>query len=72
VLQNRPEETRSPENLPQQELSFTDAVEQYQQYLILQALKNTDGVKSKAAALLKMNRTTLVEKIKKLKIQQPQ
>ncbi|MBA4368469.1 MAG: RNA polymerase subunit sigma-54, partial [Desulfobacterium sp.] len=52
------------------DVGFNDAVEQYQQDLILQALKNTDGVKSKAAELLKMNRTTLVEKIKKMNIKQ--
>ena len=34
--------------------------------MIIKALKQTNGIKSKAAHLLKMNRTTLVEKIKKM------
>jgi len=37
--------------------------------LILQALNQTNWVKAKAADLLKMNRTTLVEKIKKMKLE---
>lgn len=49
-------------------MGFTDAVELYQKTLIIEALNHTDWVKAKAATLLKMNRTTLVEKIKKLKI----
>lgn len=52
-------------------LGFNDAVELYQRSLILQALERTNWVKAKAAALLKMNRTTLVEKIKKMKIEAP-
>ncbi|MFA7403504.1 MAG: sigma-54 dependent transcriptional regulator [Pelobacteraceae bacterium] len=41
---------------------------QIEQSLILQALEAAGGVKAKAAALLGINRTTLVEKIKRLKI----
>ncbi|MDD2581403.1 MAG: sigma-54 dependent transcriptional regulator [Desulfuromonadaceae bacterium] len=37
--------------------------------LISQALESTGGVKAQAAALLGLNRTTLVEKIKRLKIE---
>jgi DNA-binding NtrC family response regulator len=37
--------------------------------LILQALLMAGGVKARAAALLGINRTTLVEKIKRLKIE---
>jgi DNA-binding NtrC family response regulator len=40
-------------------------------HLILEALKKSDGVKNKAAALLGLNRTTLIEKIKKKKILYP-
>lgn len=36
--------------------------------LIKQALQNTDGVVAHAAKLLKMRRTTLVEKLKKYDI----
>jgi len=49
-------------------ISFNDAVDNYQRALILEALRKTGWVKAKAAKLLKMNRTTLVEKIKKLGI----
>jgi len=49
-------------------VSFNEAVENFQKNLILQALKQTNWVKAKAAELLKMNRTTLVEKIKKMKL----
>ena len=50
-------------------IGFNEAVEQYQKDLILQALNQTNWVKAKAADLLKMNRTTLVEKIKKMKLE---
>ncbi|MBF0118908.1 MAG: hypothetical protein HQK79_08740 [Desulfobacterales bacterium] len=49
-------------------LAFNDAIEKYEKELILQALYHAKGVKAKAAELLKMNRTTLVEKIKKLNL----
>ncbi len=50
-------------------VGFNQAVDQYQKSLILHALEETRWVKARAAALLKMNRTTLVEKIKKMKIE---
>ena len=53
-------------------VGFNDAVEQFQRSMILHALNETDWVKARAAELLKMNRTTLVEKIKKLGIEQEQ
>ncbi len=40
-------------------------LEQYENRLILEALKQTNGVTSKAAQLLHLNRTTLVEKLKR-------
>lgn len=48
---------------------FTQAVNQFQKDLILQALNQTNWIKAKAASLLKMNRTTLVEKIKKMNLE---
>jgi len=48
---------------------FNQAVDQFQKDLILQALNQTNWIKAKAASLLKMNRTTLVEKIKKMDIE---
>ncbi len=50
-------------------IGFSQAVEQYQRALISHALAETGWVKAKAAELLKMNRTTLVEKIKKMKLE---
>jgi len=50
---------------------FDNAVEEYEKKLILKALDETNWVKAKAAKLLNMNRTTLIEKIKKKKLQKP-
>lgn len=50
-------------------LGFNEAVEMHQRAILLQALERTNWVKAKAAELLKMNRTTLVEKIKKMKLE---
>jgi DNA-binding NtrC family response regulator len=49
-------------------MGFGELVDQYQRTLILDALQEANWVKAKAAERLKMNRTTLVEKIKKLKV----
>jgi DNA-binding NtrC family response regulator len=57
---------------PRDGIGFNEAVEQYQKDLILQALHRTNWVKAKAADLLKMNRTTLVEKIKKMRLEPPE
>ena len=51
------------------DISLTDAVKQYEKDLILQALENSNWVKSAAAKMLNINRTTLVEKIKKQKLE---
>lgn len=53
----------------QNNIGFNDAVESYQKSLITHALNKTGWVKAKAAEMLKMNRTTLVEKIKKMDIE---
>jgi len=50
-------------------IGFNEAVESYQRSLITHALNETGWVKAKAAGMLKMNRTTLVEKIKKMDIE---
>lgn len=50
-------------------MGFNDAVDNFQKHLIIKALNRTGWVKAKAAELLKINRTTLVEKIKKLQIE---
>jgi DNA-binding NtrC family response regulator len=60
-----PPSKRSQPRLPATGLDLKDAVEQYENSLILQALERTGWNKNQAAAMLKMNRTTLVEKLKK-------
>jgi DNA-binding NtrC family response regulator len=47
---------------------FTDAVQAFERDLILRALDQTNWVKSRAAQLLHLNRTTLLEKMKKQNI----
>jgi DNA-binding NtrC family response regulator len=51
--------------LPADGLDFNAEVEEFERRLILQALERTGWIKNQAASLLKLNRTTLVEKIKK-------
>lgn len=46
-------------------IDFNSATEAYENQLILQALRQTEWNRSQAATLLKLNRTTLTEKIKK-------
>lgn len=49
-------------------VNFTTAVTEYEKALILKALEKTNWVKNRAAELLQIKRTTLVEKIKRYKI----
>lgn len=60
------------EGIPDEGLPLDDYVQQFENELILKALEKTRWNKNKAAQLLKMNRTTLVEKIKKRGLQPPQ
>jgi len=53
------------EDIFERGLSLDEAVKDYEKELMLEALEKTNWVKAKAARLLKINRTTLVEKIKK-------
>ncbi|MFH1076857.1 MAG: sigma-54 dependent transcriptional regulator [Pseudomonadota bacterium] len=57
--------------IPEGGIPFNTAVEEYERQLILQALNKAKWVKKKAAELLCINRTTLVEKIKKKNIVHP-
>jgi DNA-binding NtrC family response regulator len=52
-------------HLPDDGIDLRDAVEHFENQLILQALERTGWNKNRAAAVLRMNRTTLVEKLKK-------
>jgi DNA-binding NtrC family response regulator len=57
--------------LPEEGFSLSMAVEKFEKNLILQALERTEGVKNRAAKLLQMNRTTLIEKMKKQNLMAP-
>jgi len=54
--------------LPETGVNLKDVVEEFENNLILQAMQKAQGVKNKAAQLLSLNRTTLVEKLKKKKL----
>jgi DNA-binding NtrC family response regulator len=65
---NRAVSKRSPWDepaLPVEGLDLRDAIEAFESSLIRQALERVGWNKNRAAALLQMNRTTLVEKLKK-------
>lgn len=51
-------------------ICFNTAVSEFEKALIIQSLEMSNGVKNRAAKLLHLNRTTLVEKIKKHRLQQ--
>jgi DNA-binding NtrC family response regulator len=53
------------EDVLDKDLNLNEAVKDYEKRLILDALEKSNWVKTKAAKLLNINRTTLVEKIKK-------
>ncbi|TVQ77664.1 MAG: sigma-54-dependent Fis family transcriptional regulator [Bradymonadales bacterium] len=55
--------------LPEEGLCFDSVVQEFENRLIMTALERTRWNKNKAAQLLQMNRTTLVEKIKKRGLQ---
>jgi DNA-binding NtrC family response regulator len=56
-------------DVPDEGLDFDAVVQTFEKHLLTRALVKTHGVKAKAAALLHMNRTTLVEKVKKLRLE---
>jgi DNA-binding NtrC family response regulator len=51
--------------IPEGGMDFNSAVDAYENALIMKALEKTGWNRNQAAALLRLNRTTLVEKIKK-------
>ncbi|MEA3436152.1 MAG: helix-turn-helix domain-containing protein, partial [Thermodesulfobacteriota bacterium] len=51
-------------------ICLNNAVTEFEKALILKSLEKTEWVKNKAAKLLHLNRTTLVEKIKRHHLQQ--
>lgn len=52
-------------DIPDNGIDFNSAVDAYENALIMRALEKTGWNRNQAAALLRLNRTTLVEKIKK-------
>ena len=52
-------------DIPDMGMDFNSAVDAYENALILKALEKTGWNRNQAATLLRLNRTTLVEKIKK-------
>ncbi len=48
-----------------QGVNLTNEIEQFENRLIVEALRQANGITSKAAQLLQLNRTTLVEKLKR-------
>jgi|Deesub1362A_J573_1020465.scaffolds.fasta_scaffold00118_13 DNA-binding NtrC family response regulator len=57
--------------LPEEGINLSSAVQQFERELILQALQRTKGVKKEAARLLRMKRTTLIQKMKRKRIEAP-
>ena len=57
--------------IPEEGINLKKTVEEFEKELLLEALEKTGWVKNKAANLLGLNRTTLVEKLKKMKIVNP-
>ena len=55
--------------LPDEGVNLKKMVEDFEKEIIIEALEKTNWVKNKAATLLNLNRTTLVEKLKKMNIQ---
>lgn len=58
--------------LPGDGMDFNSAVDAYENALILNALEKTGWNRNQAALLLRLNRTTLVEKIKKKGLRPPE
>jgi Nif-specific regulatory protein len=56
-------------SLPETGIDLNKMVNSIERNMILRALEKTGGVRSKAAELLGLNRTTLIEKIKKMGIE---
>ena len=57
--------------IPNGGMDFNSAVDAYENSLLIKALRKTNGNKRQAALLLNLNRTTLIEKIKKKGLKSP-
>ncbi|MBN2254679.1 MAG: sigma-54-dependent Fis family transcriptional regulator, partial [Deltaproteobacteria bacterium] len=64
----RAEDVTSEIDIPEGGLNLNQAVTEFEKNILLKALEKSGGVKNKAAQLLKLNRTTYVEKLKRYNI----
>jgi transcriptional regulator with PAS, ATPase and Fis domain len=64
----KPIESSQQPDLTEAGLDFNEQVANFEKDLLLKALHMSGGVKNRAAKLLSINRTTLVEKIKRLNL----
>jgi two-component system, NtrC family, response regulator AtoC len=69
IIGGKPDREGFDVEMPAQGIDLVATISRIEHSLILQALKSAGGVKAKAATLMGINRTTLVEKIKRLKIE---
>ncbi len=53
---------------PENGFDFNEKIESVEREYLLKALEKSGGIKNQAAKLLKLNRTTLVEKLKRFNI----
>jgi DNA-binding NtrC family response regulator len=65
------EEFRPAFDLPDDGIDLNAAIDRFESDLLMQALRRTQGNKNRAAGLLKINRTTLIEKLKRKNLQGP-
>ena len=59
------------ETIPEQGYYLNQVMASYEKQLLIQALNQTDWVKNRAAQLININRTTLIEKMKKFELVKP-
>ena len=67
-----PSDLMSPVTIPDEGLNFTSVVSQLERELILRSLEKTGGNKRRAARLLNLSRTTLIDKLQRLEGVKPQ
>lgn len=70
ICRSQPVSTLPGVDIPDDGINFDATVEAFEKQLLMKALLKAGGVKAKAATLLNMNRTTLVEKVKKLRLEE--
>ena len=59
-------------SIPNNGMDFNEAVNQYENAILIKVLERTNWNRRRAAALLNLNRTTLVEKLKKKGLKPPE